>query len=53
MTNTYPFTVLGDEFKGKRVLVTWGTKGMGAAMVLPMPEPKANEARVKLIECLP
>lgn len=33
MTNTYPFAVLGDEFKGKRVLVTGGTKGMGAAMV--------------------
>jgi NAD(P)-dependent dehydrogenase (short-subunit alcohol dehydrogenase family) len=30
---TYPFSVHGDEFKDKRVLVTGGTKGMGAAMV--------------------
>jgi NAD(P)-dependent dehydrogenase (short-subunit alcohol dehydrogenase family) len=29
MTMTYPFPVLADEFKGKRVLVTGGTKGMG------------------------
>ena len=33
MITTYPFKVLDDEFKGKRVLVTGGTKGMGAAMV--------------------
>jgi FlaA1/EpsC-like NDP-sugar epimerase len=33
MTMTYPFPVSGDEFKGKRVLVTGGTKGMGEAMV--------------------
>ncbi len=33
MTMTYPFSVSGDEFKGKRVLVTGGTKGMGQAMV--------------------
>jgi NAD(P)-dependent dehydrogenase (short-subunit alcohol dehydrogenase family) len=33
VTTTYPFKVLDDEFKGKRVLVTGGTKGMGAAMV--------------------
>src|SRR5260221_7730969 len=33
MTMTYPFTVSADEFKGKRVLVTGGTKGMGQAMV--------------------
>ena len=26
MTNSYPFVVSGDEFKGKRVLVTGGTK---------------------------
>jgi NAD(P)-dependent dehydrogenase (short-subunit alcohol dehydrogenase family) len=30
---TYPFPVSRDEFKGKRVLVTGGTKGMGEAMV--------------------
>jgi NAD(P)-dependent dehydrogenase (short-subunit alcohol dehydrogenase family) len=33
MTMTYPFPVSGDEFKGKRVLITGGTKGMGQAMV--------------------
>jgi NAD(P)-dependent dehydrogenase (short-subunit alcohol dehydrogenase family) len=33
MTTSYPFPVLGDEFKGKRVLVTGGTKGMGEAIV--------------------
>src|SRR3979490_1947618 len=33
MTMTYHFPVSGDEFKGKRVLVTGGTKGMGQAMV--------------------
>ncbi len=33
MSETYPFAVPADEFKGRRVLVTGGTKGMGAAMV--------------------
>ncbi len=33
MTATYPFPVSNDEFRGKRVLVTGGTKGMGQAMV--------------------
>jgi NAD(P)-dependent dehydrogenase (short-subunit alcohol dehydrogenase family) len=33
MATTYPFKVLEEEFKGKRVLVTGGTKGMGAALV--------------------
>jgi NAD(P)-dependent dehydrogenase (short-subunit alcohol dehydrogenase family) len=33
MTVTYPFPVSKDEFRGKRVLVTGGTKGMGQAMV--------------------
>ena len=33
MTMTYPFPASGDEFKGKRILVTGGTKGMGQAMV--------------------
>src|SRR5258707_13227087 len=32
MTNSYPFTVFGDEFKSKRVLVTGGTKGIGEAI---------------------
>src|ERR1700686_1890330 len=31
MTDSYPFTVFGGEFKGKRVLVTGGTKGIGEA----------------------
>lgn len=30
---TYPFSVSGEQFSGKRVLVTGGTKGMGEAMV--------------------
>ena len=33
MASAYPFSVLGNEFKGKRVLVTGGTKGMGEAIV--------------------
>src|ERR1700692_180080 len=33
MTMTYPFPVSGEKLKGKRVLVTGGTKGMGEAMV--------------------
>jgi NAD(P)-dependent dehydrogenase (short-subunit alcohol dehydrogenase family) len=33
VTASYPFPVSEDEFKGKRVLVTGGTKGMGQAMV--------------------
>jgi NAD(P)-dependent dehydrogenase (short-subunit alcohol dehydrogenase family) len=33
MTQTYPFAVSNEEFKGKRVLVTGGTKGMGEAIV--------------------
>lgn len=33
VTMSYPFPVFGDEFKGKRVLVTGGTKGMGEAIV--------------------
>jgi len=33
MTQTYPFALSGDEFKGKQVLVTGGTKGMGEAIV--------------------
>jgi NAD(P)-dependent dehydrogenase (short-subunit alcohol dehydrogenase family) len=30
---TYPFSLLSHEFKGKRVLITGGTKGVGAATV--------------------
>lgn len=30
---SYPFPLAADEFKGKRVLVTGGTKGMGALIV--------------------
>ncbi len=33
MTTSYPFSVLDDEFRGKRVLVTGGTKGVGEAIV--------------------
>jgi NAD(P)-dependent dehydrogenase (short-subunit alcohol dehydrogenase family) len=33
MTNSYPFTVFANEFKGKRVLVTGGTKGIGEAIL--------------------
>jgi NAD(P)-dependent dehydrogenase (short-subunit alcohol dehydrogenase family) len=33
MTEPYPFPVSPDEFTGKRVLVTGGTKGMGKAIV--------------------
>ena len=33
MAANYPFPVDGNEFQGKRVLVTGGTKGMGEAMV--------------------
>jgi len=29
MTDSYPFAVFDGEFKGKRVLVTGGTKGIG------------------------
>jgi len=33
MTNSYPFSIYGEEFKDKRVLVTGGTKGVGEAIV--------------------
>src|SRR5258708_31099374 len=33
MTNSYPFSIYADEFKGKRVMVTGGTKGLGEAIV--------------------
>ena len=32
MAANYPFSVDGNEFQGKRVLVTGGTKGMGEAI---------------------
>jgi NAD(P)-dependent dehydrogenase (short-subunit alcohol dehydrogenase family) len=33
MRTDYPFQVFSEEFRGKKVLVTGGTKGMGAATV--------------------
>ena len=33
MTTQYPFSVDATEFSGRRVLVTGGTKGLGASMV--------------------
>src|SRR5712672_1563260 len=33
MPADYPFSVDRNEFKGKRILVTGGTKGMGEAIV--------------------
>jgi len=33
MTTTYPFPVSSNNFEGKRVLVTGGTKGIGETMV--------------------
>src|SRR5260370_14471514 len=33
MTNSYPFTVFGDEFKGKRIVANGGTKGVGEGIV--------------------
>jgi len=33
MPADYPFAVDGNEFKGKRILVTGETKGMGEAIV--------------------
>ena len=33
MTQKYPFSVDPQEFSGKRVLITGGTKGLGASMV--------------------
>ena len=33
MTESYPFPTSADEFADKRVLVTGGTRGIGAAVV--------------------
>src|SRR5712672_2534637 len=33
MASDYPFPIVGNEFAGKRTLITGGTKGLGAAMV--------------------
>jgi len=33
MTQPYPFPTSADEFADKRVLVTGGTRGIGAAVV--------------------
>ena len=38
MTMTYPFPVSADEFKGTRVLVTGGTKGIGHAVAARLGE---------------
>jgi NAD(P)-dependent dehydrogenase (short-subunit alcohol dehydrogenase family) len=35
MSATYPVPVVGNEFHGKRVLVTGGTKGISEAIVRP------------------
>ena len=32
MMSDYPFPIVGNEFAGKRTLITGGTKGLGAAM---------------------
>jgi hypothetical protein len=32
MTNSHQFTVFCDEFRGKRALVTGGTKGVGQSV---------------------
>ena len=62
MTNSYPFVVSVDEFKGKRVLVTGGTKGIGAAILrrfelsgatvatTARSEPAAGQARALFIK---
>ncbi len=44
MTAKYPFSVDPTEFSGKRVLVTGGTKGLGAATVLRFVEAGASVA---------
>ena len=62
MTNSHPFVVSVDEFKGKRVLVTGGTKGIGEAIVrrfelsgasiatTARSEPAAGQARALFIK---
>src|SRR5713101_3477343 len=37
MTNSYPFSVFGDEMKGKRVLVSGGMTGVGEGIVRRFP----------------
>jgi hypothetical protein len=49
MTMAYPFPVSGDEFKGKRVLVTGGTKGMGQAFVVTNPTDESNSSPLAVI----
>jgi NAD(P)-dependent dehydrogenase (short-subunit alcohol dehydrogenase family) len=62
MTNNYPFVVSVDEFNGKRVLVTGGTKGIGEAILrrfelsgatvatTARSEPAAGQARALFIK---
>jgi len=37
MTSTYPFPYDANEFTGRRVLVTGGTRGAGEAIVRALP----------------
>jgi len=62
MTKNYPFVVSVDEFNGKRVLVTGGTKGIGEAILrrfelsgatvatTARSEPAAGQARALFIK---
>lgn len=62
MNNSYPFVISVDEFKGKRVLVTGGTKGIGEAILrrfelsgatvatTARSEPAAGQARALFIK---
>jgi hypothetical protein len=62
MTNSYPFVVSVDEFKGKRVLVTGGTKGtlriflivfaLPLRQHLPLATPVFAWQQKKLCKCL-
>jgi FlaA1/EpsC-like NDP-sugar epimerase len=47
MTEPYPFPTSADEFADKRVLVTGGTRGIGAAVVVASssPAPASSQPR--------